>query len=51
MLIKDAQNPNNKIIIMLAINKLFNLIKKDKMNTLEKYMSFKNEWYPQMKNK
>ena len=50
-LIKDAMNPNNGFIVKLAIDELFHLIEVDKMNTLEDYISFKNEWYPQMKNK
>lgn len=50
-LIKDAMNHNNKFIVMCAINNLFQLIEIDKMNTLQDYINFKNEWYPQMKNK
>lgn len=50
-LIKDAMNPNNSYIVKIAIDELFHLIEIDKMNTLEYYIAFKNEWYPQMKNK
>jgi hypothetical protein len=50
-LIKDAMNPNNRYIVMLAIDELFHLIEINKMNTLEDYIAFKDEWYPQMKNK
>jgi len=50
-LIKDAMNPNNGFIVKLAIDELFHLIEVDKMNTLEDYIAFKDEWYPQMKNK
>lgn len=50
-LIKDAMNPNNAFIVRLAIDELFHLIQIDKMNTLEDYIAFKDEWYPQMKNK
>jgi len=50
-LIKDAMNPNNRFIVKCAIDELFHLIECDKMNTLEDYIAFKNEWYPQMKNK
>lgn len=50
-LIEDAMNPNNRLIVMLAIDELFHLIEMDKMNTLEDYIAFKDEWYPQMKNK
>lgn len=50
-LIKDAMNINNGFIIKIAIDELFHLIEIDKMNTLEDYIAFKNEWYPQMKNK
>ena len=50
-LIKDAMNPNNAFMIRLAIDELFYLIEVDKMNTLEDYIAFKNEWYPQIKNK
>lgn len=50
-LIKDAMNPNNGFIVSLAIDELFYLIEIDKINTLEDYIAFKDEWYPQMKNK
>ena len=50
-LIKDAMNPNNAFIVRCAIDELFHLIKQDKMNSLEDYIAFKEEWYPQMKNK
>jgi hypothetical protein len=50
-LIQDAMNPNNGYIVRLAIDELFHLIEIDKMNTLEDYIAFKDEWYPQMKNK
>jgi hypothetical protein len=50
-LIKDAMNGNNGFIVKIATNELFHLIEIDKMNTLEDYISFKNEWYPQIKNK
>ena len=50
-LIKDAMNPNNGFIVSLAIDELFHLIEIDKINTLEDYIAFKDEWYPQMKNK
>lgn len=32
-------------------DELFHLIEVDKMNTLEDYTAFKDEWYPQMKNR
>ena len=50
-LIKDAMNPNNAFIVAIAIDELFHLIEIDKMNTLEDYIAFKDEWYPKMKNK
>jgi hypothetical protein len=50
-LIKDAMNPNNSFIVKCAIDELFHLIECDKMNTLEDYIAFKDEWYPQIKNK
>jgi hypothetical protein len=50
-LIQDAMNSNNGYIVRLAIDELFHLIEIDKMNTLEDYIAFKDEWYPQMKNK
>jgi len=50
-LIKDAMNPNNRQIVMFCIDELFHLIEVNKMNCLEDYIAFKNEWYPQMKNK
>jgi hypothetical protein len=50
-LIKDAMNGNNQSIVMHAIDELFHLIEIDKMNTQEDYIAFKDEWYPQMKNK
>ena len=50
-LIKDAMNGNNGFIVKCAIDELFHLIEYDKMNTLEDYIMFKDEWYPQMKNK
>jgi len=50
-LIKDAMNPNNSTIVRFAIDELFARIELDEMNTLEDYIAFKNEWYPQMKNK
>ena len=59
-LIKDAMNGNNgfivkcaidEFIVKCAIDELFHLIECDKMNTLEDYIAFKNEWYHQMKNK
>jgi hypothetical protein len=50
-LIKDAMNPNNTFVVKCAIDELFHLIEIDKMNTLEDYIAFKDEWYPQMKNK
>lgn len=50
-LIKDAMNPNNSFIVKCAIDELFHLIEIDKMNTLEDFITFKDEWYPQMKNK
>lgn len=50
-LIQDAMNPNNGFIVKCAIEELFHLIEIDKMNTLEDYVAFKDEWYPQMKNK
>ena len=50
-LIKDAMNGNNGFIVKCAIDELFHLIECDKMNTLEDYIAFKNEWYHQMKNK
>jgi hypothetical protein len=50
-LIKDAMNPNNSAIVHFAIEELFARIELDEMNTLEDYIAFKDEWYPQMKNK
>ena len=50
-LIKDAMNPNNGFVVKCAIDELFHLIEVDKMNTLEDYITFKDKWYPQMKNK
>jgi hypothetical protein len=50
-LIKDAMNPNNASIVSFAIDELFYLIEIDKMNTKEDYIAFKDEWYPQMKNR
>jgi hypothetical protein len=50
-LIKDAKNPNNGFIVSLATDTLFHLIEIDKMNTLQDYIAFKEEWYPQMKNR
>jgi hypothetical protein len=50
-LISDAINPNNGAMVMLAIDDLFWRIELDKMNCIEDYISFKNEWYPQIKNK
>lgn len=50
-LLKDAANPDNRFGLSLAIDDLFHRIKIDKMNTLEDYLDFKNEWYPQLKNK
>ena len=44
-LIKDAMNPNNAFIVRCAIDELFHLIKQDKMNSLEDYIAFKEEWY------
>lgn len=49
-LIKDAKNTNNSMIVFAATDELFFLIQSDKMNTLQDYISFKDEWYPQMKN-
>jgi hypothetical protein len=50
-LIKDAMNPNNGLIVSVATEELFNLIELDQMECLEDYIKFKDEWYPQMKNK
>ena len=50
-LIKDAQNPNNGFLVKCAIDELFHRIEIDKMNTLEDYIAFKDEWYTQIKNK
>ena len=50
-LIQDAVNANNSTIVNFAIEELFTRIELDEMNTEEDYISFKNEWYPQMKNK
>lgn len=50
-LLKDAMNPNNQFGIKLATDELFYLIEIDKMNTLEDFISFKDKWYPQLKNK
>ena len=44
-------NPNNSAIVHFAIEELFARIELDEMNTLEDYIAFKDEWYPQMKNK
>jgi len=51
LLIKDAKNANNGYIVSLATDELFHLIEIDKMNTLQDYIDFKEEWYPQMKNR
>ena len=51
LLIKDAKNANNGYIVSLATDELFHLIEIDKMNTEEDYIAFKEEWYPQMKNR
>ena len=50
-LINDARNPDNNFGIQLMTEELFNRIEDDRMNSLEDYISFKNEWYPQVKNK
>ncbi len=50
-LIQDAMNPNNSMIVYWAIEDLFTRIELDQMNTLQDYIAFKDEWYPQMKNK
>lgn len=50
-LINDARNPNNRFGIQLMTEELFNRIEEDRMNSLEDYISFKNEWYPQVKNR
>jgi hypothetical protein len=50
-LIQDAMNPNNSTIVYFAIKDLFTRIELDEMNTLQDYIEFKDEWYPQMKNK
>jgi hypothetical protein len=50
-LIQDAMNPNNRTIVYFAIDELFARIELNKMNTLEDYIAFKDEWYPLMKNR
>ena len=50
-LIKDAMNPENSFGIRLAIDDLFHKIEIDKMNNLNDYISFKDKWYPQLKNR
>lgn len=50
-LIQDAKNPENSFGIQMMTEELFNRIEDDKMNSLEDYISFKDEWYPQVKNK
>jgi hypothetical protein len=50
-LIQDAMNPNNSTIVHFAIEDLFTRIELDEMNTLQDYIAFKDEWYPQMKNR
>ena len=50
-LINDARNPNNIFGIQLMTEELFRRIEDDEINSLEDYISFKNEWYPQVKNR
>lgn len=50
-LIQDAMNPNNRTMVMFAIDDLFSRIENDKMETIDDFISFKNDWYTQMKNK
>ena len=50
-LLQDAMNPDNAFGIRLATDDLFHRIEIDQMNSLEDYISFKEEWYPQLKNK
>jgi hypothetical protein len=50
-LIKDAMNGNNRTLVIFATDDLFHRIEYDNMNTLKDYIEFKNEWYPQLKNK
>lgn len=50
-LLKDAANPTNSFGIRMATDDLFHRIECDQMNSLQDYISFKDEWYPQLKNK
>jgi hypothetical protein len=50
-LIKDAMNPNNSFIVKMATDDLFFRIETDRMKDIEDFISFKQEWYSQMKNK
>jgi hypothetical protein len=50
-LLQDATNPDNRFGIVCALDDLFHRIELDQMNSLEDYISFKEEWYPQLKNK
>jgi len=50
-LIKDAMNPNNSFIVKMATDDLFFRIETDRMKDVEDFISFKQEWYSQMKNK
>jgi hypothetical protein len=50
-LIKDAMNPNNSFIVKMATDDLFFRIETDRMKDIEDFISFKQEWYSQMKNR
>jgi hypothetical protein len=50
-LIKDAMNPNNSFIVKMATDDLFFRIETDRMKDTEDFISFKQEWYSQMKNR
>jgi len=50
-LIKDSMNPNNSFIVKMATDDLFFRIETDRMKDIEDFISFKQEWYSQMKNR
>jgi hypothetical protein len=50
-LLKDAMNPYNPGLIRRATDDLFRCIKLGTMETQHDYMSFKNKWYNNLKNK
>jgi hypothetical protein len=50
-LLKDAKNPDNTFGFNLALEELFHLIELNRMDCLEDYIAFKDEWYSKLKNK